>query len=41
MDYIVQENCWKYFMLTEWPADSGTAETYTADRDKMAAPPQA
>jgi hypothetical protein len=39
MDCTVRKNRWKSFMLIDCLADSGAAETYTADEFKMAVSP--
>jgi hypothetical protein len=39
MDCTVRKNSWKMSVLTDCQADSGTAETYTADENKMAVSP--
>jgi hypothetical protein len=36
MDCVFRKNRWKFFVLTDYPADSGAAETYTADERKVA-----
>jgi hypothetical protein len=36
---LVRNNRWKLFILIDCLADSGAAETYTADKRKMAVPP--